>query len=392
MSLGVALFGATGSIGESTLSVIKAHPHRFHLAVVSAHSSVDRLVSIIEDFDPKHVILTDAAYAEQLLGQLPPDFKGSVAFGEASLIEAAGSSEVDVVMAAIVGGAGLISTYAAVCAGKKVCIANKESLVMAGGLMMTRAKDQGAVILPIDSEHNAMFQCLPESYVIGEQISGLKQLTLTCSGGPFRTWDVERMEQATPLEAIAHPNWSMGPKVSVDSATLMNKGLELIEATHLFSVSDQQIEVVVHPESVIHSLVEFVDGSVLSQMSSPDMRIPIAQALGFPERLELDIERLSLTAIGKFHFEPVDHKRFPALHLAREAISEGGDRPVVLNAANELAVDAFLQGHLKFTQITSLVSDCLNHIKSQPMSSIEDVLEIDKMCRRQAFEWVRERA
>jgi 1-deoxy-D-xylulose-5-phosphate reductoisomerase len=392
MTTGVALFGATGSIGESTLSVIEAHPERFHLEVVSAHSSVDKLVRIIERFQPKHVILTDQAQANALMGRLPKNFNGSLAFGEHSLAEAACASEVDVVMAAIVGGAGLISTYAAVSAGKRVCVANKEALVMGGDLMMAEAEAKGAMLLPIDSEHNAMFQCLPESYVVGRPIAGLKQLVLTCSGGPFREWSIDAMAAATPDQAVAHPNWSMGRKISVDSATLMNKGLELIEATHLFNMPERAIDVVIHPESTVHSLVEFVDGSMLAQLGSPDMRIPIAHALGFPERLDINVERLNLTKLSKLHFETVNHDAFPALALARQASTEGGDRPIILNAANEVAVDAFLNELIGFTEIAELVSDCLNQIARQPISSIDDVLSIDRMSRQTADVWIRERA
>lgn len=274
MTIGVALFGATGSIGESTLSVIEAYPERFHLEVVSAHRSVDKLVGIIERFRPKHVILSDQSEATAMIEKMPCSFNGSLAFGESALTEAASASEVDVVMAAIVGGAGLVSTYAAVTAGKRVCVANKEALVMGGELMISEAETRGAMLLPIDSEHNAIFQCLPDSYVVGQPISGLRRLVLTCSGGPFREWSIDAMAAATPNQAVAHPNWSMGQKISVDSATLMNKGLELIEATHLFSVPESAIDVVIHPESAVHSLVEFVDGSMLAQLGSPDMRMP----------------------------------------------------------------------------------------------------------------------
>ena len=392
MTEGVALFGATGSIGESTLSVIAAHPERFHLEVVSAHRSIDKLIGIIERFAPKHVILTDQSKADEFMEKLPKHFNGSLAFGEHSLTEAASATDVDVVMAAIVGGAGLVSTYAAVSKGKRVCLANKEALVMGGDLMMAEAQKQGAVLLPIDSEHNAMFQCLPESYVVGQPIAGLKQLVLTCSGGPFREWTPEAMSQATPEQAVAHPNWSMGQKISVDSATLMNKGLELIEATYLFGVSEQAIEVVIHPESTVHSLVEFVDGSMLAQLGSPDMRIPIAHALGFPDRLDLNVERLSLTKLANLHFEAVNHHAFPALALARQASADGGDRPIILNAANEIAVQAFLKERIRFTEITELVSDFLNQIDRQTISSIEDVLSVDTMSRQIADQWILERA
>jgi 1-deoxy-D-xylulose-5-phosphate reductoisomerase len=337
------------------------------------------------------VILTDASGANSLLEKIPKDFKGSLAFGEYSLTEAASASEVDVVIAAIVGSAGLVSTYAAIRAGKRVCLANKEALVMGGELMMAEAANQNAILLPIDSEHNAIHQCLPKKYMAGSPISGLKQLVLTCSGGPFREWSIERMQSATPEQALAHPTWSMGRKISIDSATLMNKGLELIEATHLFGVREHLIDVVIHPESAVHSLVEFVDGSMLAQLGSPDMRIPIAHALGFPDRLEINVERLSLIKLSKLHFEAIDYGRFPSVLLARQVSSEGGDRAVIFNATNEVAVDAFLGGAIRFSQIMHLISDCLNQMVSLPISCIDDVLEIDRMSRRIANEWMMER-
>ena len=391
MTEGVALFGATGSIGESTLAVIAEHPERFHLEVVSANTSIDKLVHVIERFSPRHVILTDASEANSLLEKIPKNFNGSLAFGEDSLTEAASASEVDIVIAAIVGSAGLVSTYAAIRAGKRVCLANKEALVMAGELMMAEAANQSAILLPIDSEHNAIHQCLPKKYMAGSPISGLKQLILTCSGGPFREWSIERMKSATPEQALAHPTWSMGRKISIDSATLMNKGLELIEATHLFGVREHLIDVVIHPESTVHSLVEFVDGSMLAQLGSADMRIPIAHALGFPDRLEINVERLSLIKLSKLHFEAIDCDKFPSVSLARQVSSGSGDRAVIFNAANEVAVDAFLGGVIRFSQIMQLISDCLNQMVSLPVSSIDDVLEIDRMSRRVANEWMMER-
>ena len=390
MTIGVAVFGATGSIGESTLSVIAEHPDRFRLEVVSAHTSIDKLIRVIERFKPGHVILTDPSQECALMERLPKQFKGSLAFDESSLIEAANATEVDVVMAAIVGSAGLRSTYAAVSSGKRICLANKEALVMAGDLMIAEAKKSGAVLLPIDSEHNAMFQCLPESYLVGEQIVGLQQLILTCSGGPFLNWSTGDLTRVTPAQAVTHPNWSMGRKISVDSATLMNKGLELIEATHLFGVSENIIDVVIHPESLIHSLVEFIDGSMLAQLASPDMRIPIAHALGFPERLRINVERLSLTELSGLHFETVRHDAFPALNLARKASVEGDDRPIILNAANEIAVEAFLNDQISFTEITEITADCLNQIAKQPVSSINDVLSLDNMCRTIAQSFISE--
>ncbi len=391
MTTGVAIFGVTGSIGESTLSVIEEHPDRFHLEVVSAHSSINKLIKVIERFKPRHVILTDPSQEDVLMERLPKWFNGSLAFGENFLVEAAKAPEVDVVMAAIVGGVGLRSTYAAVGSGKRICLANKEALVMAGQLMIAEARKSGAVLLPIDSEHNAMFQCLPESYLVGEQIAGLQQLILTCSGGPFLDWSIGDLKRATPAQAVAHPNWSMGRKISVDSATLMNKGLELIEATHLFGVPESLIDVVIHPESMIHSLVEFVDGSILAQLSSPDMRIPIAHGLGFPERLRINVKRLSLIGLSGLRFEGVRHDAFPALNLAREASAEGDDRPIILNAANEVAVEAFLNDQISFTRISEITADCLDQIAKQPVSSINDVLSLDKMCRKIAEGFISER-
>ena len=384
MTKGVALFGATGSIGKSALMVIEAHPDQFHLEVVSAHNSVDKLISVIERFRPKHVILTDESRSNELIDQLPISFNGSLAFGEHSLVEAASGSEVDIVIAAIVGSAGLISTFAAVCSGKVVCIANKEALVMGGELIMSEAKKNGATLLPIDSEHNAIFQCLPHAYTAGQDIKGLRRLILTCSGGPFRTWSIDRMSKATPEQAVIHPNWSMGKKISVDSATLMNKGLELIEATYLFSVDESKIDVVIHPESKVHSLVEFIDGSILAQLGNPDMRIPIANVLGFPGRLAIDVQQLSLAQIGSLNFEVVNNEQFPALSLARWASRQGEDRPIILNAANEVAVNAFLSGKIGFNDITVLASECLNQIQSQSISCMDDVINADRVCRRLA--------
>lgn len=374
MTRGVAVFGATGSIGRSTLAVLAAHPDQFRLEVISAHDNVARLLDILNIHQPRHVVLTNPEHWETVktYRQAFPQ----VAFheGMSHLNALAQSPEVDIVVAAIVGAAGLRSTMAAVTAGKQVLLANKEALVMAGQLVMHEAKRTGARILPLDSEHNAIFQCLPKGYQTGEQIQGLEQLILTCSGGPFRTLDSASLSAVTPAMACQHPNWSMGAKISVDSATLMNKGLELIEACHLFAVEPAEIDVVVHPQSIIHSMVAFCDGSILAQLGSADMRIPIAFSLGYPTRFRIDVPRLNWRELRELQFETPRHADFPAIEMARAAYESGADRPLVLNAANEMAVAAFLQGAIGFQQIMAIVAECLNRLPRQPISVVEDMI------------------
>ena len=374
MTRGVAVFGATGSIGCSTLAVLAAHPDQFRLEVISAHDNMDRLLDILKTHQPKHVVLTNPEHWETAKTHRYRFPQVIFHAGMSCLNELAQSPDVDIVVAGIVGAAGLRSTMAAVTAGKQVLLANKEALVMAGSLVMREAQRTGARILPLDSEHNAIFQCLPKGYQTGESIQGLEQLILTCSGGPFRTLDASALKTVTPAMACQHPNWSMGAKISIDSATLMNKGLELIEACHLFAVQPAQVDVVVHPQSIIHSMVAFCDGSILAQLGAADMRIPIAYSLGYPTRLAIDVPRLNWRDLRELQFEIPRHADFPAIEMARAAYESGADRPLVLNAANEMAVAAFLNGAIGFQQIMTIVAECLNRLPRQPISVVEDMI------------------
>jgi 1-deoxy-D-xylulose-5-phosphate reductoisomerase len=373
----VTILGATGSIGKSTLDLIERDPDRFEVGAVTAATNTEALADIARRSGAKLAVVAD----EHRLGDLAQLLAGTncrVAAGADALIDAA-TSESDIVIAAIVGCAGLLPVMAAVQAGGTVALANKEALVTAGALMTDAAAAMGTTLLPIDSEHNAIFQCLA-----GSRHHDISRIILTASGGPFRTSSAEAIAGATPAQAVAHPNWSMGSKISVDSATLMNKGLELIEAHYLFGLPSNQLDVVVHPQSVIHSMVEFVDGSVLAQLGSPDMRIPIAYALAWPERMTTPAQRLDFTAVGRLDFEAPDLDRFPALRLAREALEEGGAAPVVLNAANEVAVADFLAGEIRFPDIASSVEDALCSMNFDAPRSIGDVLEIDRVTRERA--------
>jgi 1-deoxy-D-xylulose-5-phosphate reductoisomerase len=370
----IAILGATGSVGKSTLDLVERHPERFEVVAVTAATNADALADIARRTRAKLAVLAD----DSRINQLQELLAGSgcrVAGGEAALVEAA-RGEAQLVIAAIVGCAGLRPVMAAVNAGKTVALANKEALVTAGELMTRTAQSSGATLLPIDSEHNAIFQCFASS-----RIDDVSRIILTASGGPFRTASPELIAGATPAQAVAHPNWSMGAKISVDSATMMNKGLELIEARYLFGLPSERIDVLIHPQSVVHSLVEFVDGSVLAQLGAPDMRIPIAYALAWPQRMTTPAQRLDLAAIARLDFEAPDLVRFPALRLAREALEAGGAAPIVLNAANEVAVAGFLRGRLRFPDIAKLVSETLQDSDFPAPASIEDVLEIDRTTR-----------
>jgi len=370
----LAILGATGSVGTSTLDLIERNPERFEVVAVTAATNVEALADIARRTHAQLAVVAD----DRRLRDLQELLVGSdcrAAAGAAALLEAA-TGEAELVIAAIVGCAGLEPVMAAVEAGRTVALANKEALVTAGALMTEAASRSGATLLPIDSEHNAIFQCIACS-----ERSDVAKIILTASGGPFRTASLDEMRRATPEQAVAHPNWSMGAKISVDSATMMNKGLELIEAHHLFGLPSQQIEIVIHPQSVVHSLVEFVDGSVLAQLGSPDMRIPIAYALAWPERMTTPAQRLDLLSIGSLDFEPADMERFPALRLSREALEAGGSAPTVLNAANEAAVAKFLCGGISFTDISALVERALGENDSAAPRSIADVLEIDRLTR-----------
>ena len=377
----IAVLGSTGSIGLSTLDVIARHPQRFRAWALSAHRSVETLLEQCLQFAPRYAAMTDVAAAEELQRRLPASLGTEVLAGEQALVALAGHPEVDSVMAAVVGAAGLSSTLAAAQAGKRLLLANKESLVMAGHLLMQAARDSGALLLPIDSEHNAIFQCLPACERGRPGLSGVDKVLLTASGGPFRTWSAEAIAAATPAEACAHPNWSMGRKISVDSATLMNKGLELIEACWLFDLPSAQVEIVVHPESIIHSLVQYRDGSVLAQLGNPDMRTPIAYGLSWPERVEAGVAPLDLVAVSRLHFEAPDEGRFPCLRLAREALAVGGTAMAICNAANEVAVEAFLEGRIGFMDIPRIIESSLEGVPAEEPLSLAVVEAADRRAR-----------
>jgi 1-deoxy-D-xylulose-5-phosphate reductoisomerase len=385
MQRGIAILGSTGSIGRSTLAVIALHPEAFKVAALGAYNSWQALVEQAEAFHPEVVVLVEpqaAAMARAALRECGSATR--VESGEQALKDAVSSDGVDMVMAAIVGAAGLQSTLAAVRAGKRVLLANKEALVMTGALLMDEVRRAGAQLIPIDSEHNAIFQCMPAGYLPGDAARGVTRVILTASGGPFRSTSAAKMAQATPDEACAHPKWKMGRKISVDSATLMNKGLEVIEATLLFGLPESQVDVVVHPQSVVHSLVEYADGSMLAQLGAPDMRTPIAQALAWPERFASGVPSLDLVGIGHLGFEPPDHDRFPSLTLARAAARAGGTAPTVLNAANEVAVQAFLDRRLNFVGIATVIDRVLQRLDASPVKVLGDVLEADAAARRLA--------
>ena len=374
MSRKIAILGATGSIGKSTLDLVERNPERFDVVALTAATNAEALADAARRTKAKFAVLAD----ESRLGELQGLLEGTgcrVAAGDAALVEAA-SGDAELVIAAIVGCAGLRPVMAAVDSGKIVALANKEALVTAGELMTRAAARTGSTILPIDSEHNAIFQCLA-----GSRADQVSRIILTASGGPFRTAPAELISSATPAQAVAHPNWSMGAKISVDSATMMNKGLELIEARYMFGLPSDRLDVLIHPQSVVHSLVEFVDGSVLAQLGTPDMRIPISYALAWPGRMETPTQRLDLAAVARLDFEAPDTERFPALRLAREALEAGGSAPVVLNAANEVAVAAFLAGGIRFPEIAELVERALARSGFDRPESIDDVLEIDHATR-----------
>ena len=374
MTRKIAILGATGSIGKSTLDLIERSPDQFEVTAVTAATNVEALANVVRRTGARLAVVADERRYQDL-AELLVGTNCRAAAGEDALAEAA-RGDAELVIAAIVGCAGLQPVMAAVEAGLTVALANKEALVTAGALMTDAADASGATLLPVDSEHNAIFQCLA-----GSRSEDVSKIILTASGGPFRTASAETLSAATPAQAVAHPNWSMGAKISVDSATLMNKGLELIEAHYLFGLPSSRLDVVIHPQSVIHSMVEFVDGSVLAQLGSPDMRIPIAYALAWPARMSTPAQRLDLIAISRLDFEKPDVERFPALKLARDALEQGGAAPIVLNAANEIAVAAFLDGAIAFPEIAALVQDALNKASYDAPRSIDDVLEIDTVTR-----------
>lgn len=387
----VTVLGATGSIGKSTLDVIARHPERYRVYALTAHTSKEALLDQCKAHSPRFAVLDDVADAQWLQQALRQAGSNTVALaGEDALCEVAQAPEVDTVMAAIVGAAGLLPSLAAAEAGKRVLLANKEALVMSGALFMDAVARSGATLLPIDSEHNAIYQCLPSEHRGGLAKHGVRQLLLTASGGPFRGWSAADIANVTPEQACAHPNWSMGRKISVDSATLMNKGLELIEACWLFDATPEQIQVVVHPQSVIHSMAAYDDGSVIAQLGNPDMRTPIAYGLAWPERIDAGVETLDLFQVARLDFEAPDETRFPCLRLAREAMQAGGAAPAVLNAANEVAVEAFLAGNIAFGAIPDVVAKVMALPYPGQADSLERVLAADRWAREQAAHTIRQ--
>lgn len=375
----LSILGSTGSVGQSTLDVIARHPEDYTIVALTANSNVAKMLAQCEQFKPQFAVMADAAAADQLRValQASPLADIEVLAGPEAISQIAADPASESIMSAIVGAAGLLPTLEAVKAGKRVLIANKEPLVMTGDLFMREAQKSGATILPIDSEHNAIFQCLPDD----QSKSGVRKIHLTASGGPFRGRPWSELANITPAQACAHPNWSMGQKISVDSATMMNKGLELIEAAALFGLPAEHVEIVVHPQSIVHSMVEYLDGSFLAQLGSPDMRIPIAHALSWPARIESGAKTLDITEIARLDFHKPDMPNLPCLALARQAAEQGGSAPAVLNAANEIAVDAFLNKRIKFTQIPVLIEAALSQVSSSEMTTIDDVLQIDNEAR-----------
>ncbi|HEX5674577.1 MAG TPA: 1-deoxy-D-xylulose-5-phosphate reductoisomerase [Azonexus sp.] len=387
----VTVLGATGSIGVNTLDVIRRHPDRYRVFALCAHTQIDKLFEQVREFAPEFAVVRDAALAAELgLRCRNAGLSTAVRHGIEALVDMAAHPDVATVMAAIVGAAGLEPTLAAARAGKKILLANKEVLVMAGELFMHAVREHGAVLLPVDSEHNAIFQSLPTDFSRGLSECGVRRILLTASGGPFRTTPRTALADVTPEAACAHPNWVMGPKISVDSASMMNKGLEVIEAHWLFACTPEQIQVVVHPQSVIHSLVEYTDGSVLAQLGNPDMRTPIAYALAYPERIEAGVPSLDLFQIARLDFEAPDFERFPCLQLAYAALRAGGTAPAILNAANEIAVAAFLDRRLSFLGIPRLIEATLAALPAGPEGSLADVLTADAEARRIATSLISE--
>ena len=385
----VSVLGSTGSIGENTLDVIGRNPDHFRVVALTANRNIEKLAEQCARFDARLAVTADPLLEQDLSNALKQaGARAEVLSGDAGLKEAAGMAETDIVMAAIVGAAGLNSTFEAARCGKKILLANKESLVIAGEVFIAEAKRSQARIVPVDSEHNAIFQALPQDFDRGLSAAGVEKIILTASGGPFRELPAEQFSEVTPEQACNHPNWSMGRKISVDSATLMNKGLEVIEARWLFNAHPDQIEVLVHPQSIVHSMVAYRDGSVLAQMGTPDMRTPIAHALAWPRRIEAGVERLNLARMNDLSFEQPDLARFPCLGLAFQALRSGASAPVTLNAANEVAVDAFLDGRIGFDGIARLVGDVMERTAVTGVQNLDDVLEHDRQARQTANEWV----
>ncbi|MGH8475542.1 MAG: 1-deoxy-D-xylulose-5-phosphate reductoisomerase [Methylococcales bacterium] len=386
----LCVLGSTGSIGVSTLDVVQRHPENYRVIALSASSNADALYEQCIAHNPCYAVLVDRTKAGSLQERLRRDPRNStrVLGGSESLEEIASLPEVDTVMAAIVGAAGLMPVLAAARNGKRILLANKEALVMSGRILLKELADHHAELLPIDSEHNAIFQCMPAGYQCGQRDKRVRRILLTASGGPFRTKALEEFESITPEQAVRHPNWDMGRKISVDSATMMNKGLEMIEASLLFNMSPGDIQIVLHPQSVIHSLVDYVDGSVLAQLGNPDMRIPIAHALAWPNRFDSGAEPLDLFAVQRLAFEAADEKRFPCLKLAYQAVEAGGNMPAVLNAANEMAVASFLDREIRYTDIVNVIDYCLDRARWNDGNSLEQILETDSRTRKVAAELI----
>jgi len=385
---GICVLGATGSIGVSTLDVVARHSDQYKVIALTANTNIDRLYEQCLSFQPEYAVVVNADKALELQQKfLENNITGiEVLSGAPALERVACLDNVDSVMAAIVGAAGLLSSLAAAQAGKTVLLANKEALVMSGDIFMQAVTDSGATLLPIDSEHNAIFQCMPAGYKIGQSSKQARRILLTASGGPFRETPVETLVDVTPEQAVAHPKWDMGRKISVDSATMMNKGLELIEACLLFNMPPEAIQVVIHKQSIIHSMVDYVDGSVLAQMGNPDMRIPIAHAMAYPERFDSGVSPLDIFEVAQMDFEKPDLQRFPCLRLAREAIVAGGIMPTVLNAANEIAVEAFLNEKVRFTDIAVIIEKTMAKFSADSAESLEQVLVADKNARETAHQ------
>jgi 1-deoxy-D-xylulose-5-phosphate reductoisomerase len=385
----ITILGSTGSIGVSTLDVLARHPEQFSVYALTAHTSVDALLQQCKNVRPRIAVVATAAAAQQLQDGLKTlGLTTEVAYGPQALCDVASAPDCQVVMAAIVGGAGLAPTLAAARAGKKILLANKEALVMSGQLLMDAVAANGACLLPIDSEHNAIFQCLPHDYARALDQRGIAKIVLTASGGPFLLRDVNTLDQVTPDQAVAHPKWVMGRKISVDSATMMNKGLEVIEAHWLFGASADRIDVLIHPQSVIHSMVSYVDGSVLAQLGNPDMRTPIAHALAYPERIVSGVAQLDLTQMGELAFFKPDLERFPCLRLAYDALRVGGSAAAILNAANEIAVEAFLNEKIGFRMIDRVIEKTLQRVQAAAVTDIDTLFEQDREARAVATEFL----
>jgi 1-deoxy-D-xylulose-5-phosphate reductoisomerase len=381
----ITILGSTGSVGISTLDVVARHPNRFQVIALTANKSAEKMLEQCRIFRPRYAVMLDPVSAENLRTEVcTAGINTEILSGVESLEKVASLPEVDIVMAAIVGAAGIRPTFAAALTGKCVLLANKETLVMAGHIFMNVVKENHATLLPIDSEHNAIFQSLPREFTGDHTKAGIRRILLTASGGPFRQTSLVD----TPEQACNHPNWVMGQKISVDSATMMNKGLELIEAHWLFDAAPEQIQVVIHPQSVIHSMVEYVDGSVLAQLGNPDMRTPIAHALAYPERIECGVSTLDIFKVAQLDFEAPDFSKFPCLGLAYKALASGGSAPAILNAANEVAVEAFLKSRIPFTAIPTMIEQVMQAIKPKDIFTLEDVLTADSLARKAAYEWI----